>query len=173
MNKDVKFGLLVPPAGIFSNPHTLSDLSREAEIAGWNGFFIWDQIIGSALDPWIALSAIAMKTSEMTIGTMITPVARRRPWKLARETLSLDSLSNGRLILGVGLGDPEEAFTAFNEEGNPKIRGEKLDEGLEVLVKLWSNDTVSHEGKHFNLNEVPFAISQTQKPRIPIWVGGS
>ncbi|MHA2100482.1 MAG: LLM class flavin-dependent oxidoreductase [Candidatus Kariarchaeaceae archaeon] len=173
MNSYPQFGLLVPPAGIFNDPHILSDLAKEAETAGWNGFFIWDQIIGSALDPWVALSAVAMKTKTIKLGTMITPVARRRPWKLARETLSLDSLSNGRLILGVGLGDPDEAFTAFNEEGSPKIRAEKLDEGLDVLTKLWANTNVSHESKHFKLTEVAFAMPLVQEPRIPIWVGGT
>ena len=105
------FGISIPAFADFSDPRALAELAGEAESAGWDGFFIWDAIFFDPTfhpiaDPWVSLAAVAMTTRQMRIGTMITPLARRRPWKLARETVSVDRISNGRLTLGVGLGDP-------------------------------------------------------------------
>src|SRR5579875_3028737 len=105
----MRYGLSLPPFGDLADARALADLAHEAEDSGWDGFFIWDHMIFDPsfhpiLDLWIGLSAVAMRTTRIRLGTMVTPVARRRPWKLARETVSLDHLSNGRLILGVGLG---------------------------------------------------------------------
>jgi alkanesulfonate monooxygenase SsuD/methylene tetrahydromethanopterin reductase-like flavin-dependent oxidoreductase (luciferase family) len=113
--QNVKYGLTLPPIGPYSDPNTLSDLAVEAEQAGWDGFFLWDHFIYFSpyepkvpmhpfTDPWVALAAVAVKTKRVKIGPMVTSLARRRPWKVARETVSLDLLSNGRLIMGVGLG---------------------------------------------------------------------
>jgi alkanesulfonate monooxygenase SsuD/methylene tetrahydromethanopterin reductase-like flavin-dependent oxidoreductase (luciferase family) len=109
----------------------------------------------------------------MRIGTLLTPVPRRRPWKLARETVSLDRLSNGRLILGVGIGDPAQwEYGLFGEETDAKIRAQQLDEGLEILNGLWSGELFGFKGTHYQLDEVRFLPRPIQQPRIPIWVGG-
>jgi alkanesulfonate monooxygenase SsuD/methylene tetrahydromethanopterin reductase-like flavin-dependent oxidoreductase (luciferase family) len=107
-------------------------------------FLFWDHILYRKsrrlpiVDPWVALAAVAMNTENIRIGTTVTPVARRRAWKLARETSTLDRFSGGRLILSVGLGDPPDAeFKYFGEETDDKVRAAKLDEGLEILVGLW------------------------------------
>ena len=106
------------------------------------------------------------------------PLARRRPWKVARETVTLDHLSKGRLILGVGLGDtgesvgPGPSFTPFGEVAAAKQRAEMLDEALEVLVGLWGGQPFSYEGKHYRVQEVSFLPRPVQTPRIPIWIGG-
>lgn len=157
----------------------LADLARLAEASGWDGFFLWDHILAGRttrnpmVDPWVALAAMAMATERIRIGTMVTPIARRRPWKLARETVTLDHLSGGRLTLGVGLGIPPEAeFEAFGEESDLRIRARKLDEGLEILTGLWKGGKFSFEGEFYQLDEMYFRPAALQQPRIPIWVGG-
>jgi len=151
----------------------------EAEKSGWDGFFVLDHIQYSGdesvpiTDPWVALTAIALKTDRVRIGTLVTPVPRRRPWKLARETVSIDHLSHGRLTLGVGLGAPVETdFAPFGEDGETRIRAAKLDEGLEVLTGLWSGERFSYEGKYTAVHNVQFLPRSLQTPRIPIWVAG-
>ncbi|MFW9825584.1 MAG: LLM class flavin-dependent oxidoreductase [Candidatus Thorarchaeota archaeon] len=172
----MKYSINIPNFG-FQNPREIANLAREAEDSGWDGFFIWDHVAvmenfnAGILDPWVALSAIAMETESIKIGTMITPIPRRRPWKLARETVSLDHLSNGRLILGVGLGAPEYDFSTFGESFNAKIRAKKLEEGLEILSGLWSGESFSYKGDFFQIEEVKFIPPPTNKT-IPIWVAG-
>jgi alkanesulfonate monooxygenase SsuD/methylene tetrahydromethanopterin reductase-like flavin-dependent oxidoreductase (luciferase family) len=172
------FGITLPPFADFSDPGVLAELARDAETAGWDGFFIWDHIFFDptfhpVADPWVALAAVAMQTERIRIGTMITPVARRRPWKLARETVSVDRLSRGRLTLGVGLGDPVQwEFGFFGEETDAKTRARKLDEGLDIVTGLWSGQSFSYEGEQYKIKEVIFRPTPVQSPRIPIWVGG-
>lgn len=174
----MRFGISIPAFADFSDPRTLAELARQAEAAGWDGFFVWDAIFFDPTfhpmaDPWVSLAAVAMSTRRMRIGTLVTPIARRRPWKLARETVSMDHLSNGRLILGVGLGDPVQwDFGFFDEATDPKLRAHRLDEGLEILTGLWSGQPFSYQGDQYNVKEVTFRPTPVQSPRIPIWVGG-
>ena len=174
----MKYGITLPPFGPFAEPVYLTARAREAEAAGWDGFFLWDHMIFDTAfhplaDPWVALAAIAMATERMRLGTMITPVARRRPWKLARETVTLDRLSNGRLILGVGLGAPPQwEFGYFGEEADARIRAQKLDEGLEILTGLWSGEQFGYQGSQYQMEPVVFQPRPVQQPHIPIWVGG-
>lgn len=172
------FGICVPAFADFSDPRTLAQLAREAETAGWDGFFLWDAIFFDPTfhpmaDPWVSLAAVALSTQRLRIGTLITPIARRRPWKLARETVSIDRLSNGRLTLGIGLGDPVQwDFGFFDEVTDPKTRARRLDEGLDILTGLWSGESFSYNGDQFKVKEVIFRPAPVQSPRIPIWVGG-
>ncbi len=170
----MKYGLDVSIAGTYSNPRTLADLAAEAEQAGWDGFFVQDFMCADEpiVDPWVALAAIAMQTRRIRIGAFMTALPRRRPWKVARETASLDHLSSGRLIFGAGLGFQALDFTAFGEEADPKIRAEKLDEGLAVLSGLWTGQPFSFRGKHYRVSEVKLLPEPIQSPRIPIWVAG-
>lgn len=174
----MKFGLDIPTAGAYADPRKLAELAAEAEEAGWDGFFIWDIVFTSGesqepvVDPWVALSAIAMRTQRIRIGAMLTPLTRRRPWQVARETVSLDLLSNGRLIFGAGLGYQERDFVPFGEEYDLKIHAEKLDEGLEILTGLWSGEPFSFHGKHYQLDTVTFLPKPLQSPRIPVWLAG-
>jgi probable F420-dependent oxidoreductase len=173
----LRFGIDAANFGDFSDPLTLAELASEAEEAGWDGFFVFDHILptdtGIALhDPWVILAAVAMRTSTIRIGPMVTPVPRRRPWKLARETASLDRLSGGRLTLSVGIGGPPgREFGSFGETVDTRVRGDMLDEGLQVLEGLWSGESFSYEGSHYHLDDVVFAPTPVQSPRIPIWVG--
>jgi alkanesulfonate monooxygenase SsuD/methylene tetrahydromethanopterin reductase-like flavin-dependent oxidoreductase (luciferase family) len=175
----MKFGLSIPQFEHFADVRRLADLAREAENAGWDGFFVWDHILFDNLwrpmvDPWIALAAIAMRTNTIRIGPMITPLARRRPWKVAREAISLDQLSNGRVILGVGLGAPELwEFGFFGEQTDAKVRARKLDEGLAILEGLLGGELFSFQGEFYQLEQMRFLPKPVQSARIPIWVGGT
>jgi alkanesulfonate monooxygenase SsuD/methylene tetrahydromethanopterin reductase-like flavin-dependent oxidoreductase (luciferase family) len=170
------YGIYLPNFGPFGDARALAELARDAENAGWDGFFIWDHIAGwgalPIVDPWVGLAAVALATQRIRIGTLVTPIPRRRPWKLARETVSLDRLSNGRLILGVGIGLGEDEWDNLGEEADLKARGAMLDEGLDVLTGLWSGEPFSYEGKYYHVKKTRFLPTPVQQPRIPIWVGG-
>jgi alkanesulfonate monooxygenase SsuD/methylene tetrahydromethanopterin reductase-like flavin-dependent oxidoreductase (luciferase family) len=163
--------------------HTLAQLAVEVETAGWDGVFVWDCLYGSpenepekreTCDPWIALAAIALATKRIRLGTMVTPLSRRRPWKVARETVTLDHLCQGRMILPVGLGAVTEGgFSKVGEEMDRKIRAEMLDEGLSILTGLWSGHPFSYVGRHYQVQEMTFLPPPLQSPRIPIWVIGA
>lgn len=175
----MKYGVSVPNFGAYANPRTVAALAREAEAAGWDGFFLWDHIQfwrgfrEPMADPWVALAAVAVATERIRLGPLVTPIARRRPWKLARETVTLDHLSGGRLILGVGLGFPPDAeFQMFGEDGDGRVRAGKLDEGLAILTGLWRGEPFSFQGAHFHVDEVTFQPRPVQAPRIPVWVAG-
>jgi len=175
----VRYSVYVPNFAEYGDPRVLLDLARRAENAGWDGLFIWDHLTldrraGIAVaDPWVLLTAVALSTERIRFGTLVTPVARRRPAKLARETTTLDLLSGGRLVLGVGLGAPiSEEYGVWGEPTDPRVLAERLDEGLEVLTGLWTGDPVQVEGRHYVARDVAFAPTPHQRPRIPIWVGG-
>jgi alkanesulfonate monooxygenase SsuD/methylene tetrahydromethanopterin reductase-like flavin-dependent oxidoreductase (luciferase family) len=171
----MQYGAYFSSVGEYSDATLLATLAYEAEESGWDGAFIWDHIAQphAAADPWVSLAAMAVNTKRIKLGSIVTPIARRRPWKLARETITLDHLSKGRLILGVGLGWGSTEFDTFGEDGDPKIRAEKLDEGLDVLTGLWSGQPFSYCGKHYHIKDALFLPRSFQLPRIPIWVCGA
>jgi alkanesulfonate monooxygenase SsuD/methylene tetrahydromethanopterin reductase-like flavin-dependent oxidoreductase (luciferase family) len=152
--------IFVAPFDELADPRLLASLAADAEAAGWDGFFLWDHIVYSAptsavLDPWIAMAAIAMTTETILTGPLVTPLSRRRPHKLARETATLDLLSDGRLILGVGLGsDHHGELAPFGEVAEPREQARLLDDALAKLEDYWSGT---------------FAPRPVQRPRIPIW----
>jgi alkanesulfonate monooxygenase SsuD/methylene tetrahydromethanopterin reductase-like flavin-dependent oxidoreductase (luciferase family) len=145
-----------------ADPRLLVDLASLAESRGWQGLFLWDRIAyppqGRAVaDPWVALSAVAMATQSLRLGPMIIPLSRRRVQKVARETVTLDQLSNGRLTIGVGLGNADD-FEPFGEVVDPRERARLLDGGLERLDGYWRG----------GFNPLP-----VQRPRIPVWVAAN
>ena len=172
----MQHGLSLAPFGELADPWVLSDLAIEAERAGYDGVFVWDHMLRAGpprpmADPWVALAAVAARTRRIRLGPLITPVARRRPQKLARETTTLDHLSRGRLVLGVGLGvNTGGELSRFGEEDDDRTRGDRLDEGLELLCRLWSGAEVDHHGAAFTATGVRFLPRPLQTPRIPIWV---
>lgn len=173
----MRFALNVPNFGALSDPNTLMDLAAEAERAGWDGFFLWDHILlwdrNPIADPWIALAAIAVATERIRIGPMVTPVARRRPWKVAREAASLDHLCNGRLIFGAGLGNPADAeFGVFGENPDARVRAAKLDEGLGIIAGMWSGELYAHDGEYHRIEPFSFLPRPVQEPRVPVWIAG-
>ena len=168
----MKFGVTLPNGDV----RTVADLAHDAEEAGWDGVFIWDTLFGT--DAWVALAAIAVRTRRIRFGTMLTPLSRRRPWKVANEVVTLDHLSGGRVILPVGLGaagpeHPNSEFEKVGEEVNRKVRAELLDESLDILDGLWSGQPFSYAGKHYTVRDVTYAPAPVQTPRVPIWVVGA
>src|SRR4051812_12817194 len=152
--------IFVAPFDELADPRLLAELAADAEAAGFDGFFLWDHIVYGApvrdvLDPWVAMAAIAMRTERIVTGPLVTPIPRRRPQKLARETVTLDLLSGGRTVLGVGLGsDKYGELSPFGDEAQPRELGRLLDEGLEKVVSYWGG---------------AFTPAPVQQPRIPIW----
>jgi alkanesulfonate monooxygenase SsuD/methylene tetrahydromethanopterin reductase-like flavin-dependent oxidoreductase (luciferase family) len=182
----LRYGLSLPNFGGLAHPGLLAEVAGEAERAGWDGFFLWDHVLllpEPTVDPWVALSAAAVRTRRLRLGTLVTPLPRRRPLKLAREAVSLDQLSGGRVVLGVGTGDGPWEWEYLGEEPSPRVRGAMLDEGLALLDRLWSGEPVLHAGTHYRFGggfgagapgptPAPFLPRPVQRPRIPIWVAG-
>ena len=171
----MKYGLVLPLSGIEGDIEQLVEYAHIAEEEGWEGVFLEDYIIywgaqGVTYDPWLTLTAMALRTQRVHLGTTVTPLPSRLPWKLAREAITLDHLSHGRLILGVGLGDAQDRH--FGEVADVKQRARMLDEGLDLLAGLMSGRPFSYQGTHYQVHDVTFWPGPVQKPRIPIWLGG-
>lgn len=156
----------------------LLEMAVAAERAGWDGFFTWDAIsIGDTVtwDPWSLLGAVAARTERIRLGALVFAPARRRPWKIAREALTVDHLSAGRLVLPVGLGVVEDGgFSKVNGEvTSARERAERLDETLAICDLAWRGEPFSFEGTHYRVDDLQIAPAPVQRPRIPVWpVGG-
>jgi probable F420-dependent oxidoreductase len=172
----VRYGICLANIGTYSDPRVGVDLAQAAEASGWDGVFIWDHLAfvwgPPAADPWISLAAIAASTSRVRVGTAVTPVARRRPQVLANQVATLDVLSAGRVIFGAGLGGSESEFGRFGEPTDAKVRAEMLDEGLDLLQRLWAGEEVTHRGEHYTVDGVTLSPTPVQN-RVPIWIGGN
>jgi probable F420-dependent oxidoreductase len=171
--------LFLPLFDELADPMTVARLSAEAEAAGWHGVFVWDHVrwrapVVDVADPWITLAAMATATETIRLGPLVTPLARRRPVKVAKETATLDRLSGGRLTLGVGLGSERfgSEFSITGEELDDRRRARMLDESLQVLTAAWSGEPVNHQGEHYTVDGMRFLPRPVQRPGVPIWVGG-
>lgn len=168
----VRYAVSIP---IFAEPGDLVDLGVAAEASGWDGVFYWDHLYASPAmplpmaDPWVVLGALAARTSRVLLGPMVTPLARRRPQKVAREAVTLDRLSGGRLVLGVGLGNPPEEYSAFGDDATRPVLGDRLDEALDVVTGLWRGTPFSHDGAHFTVRDAQFLPAGA----VPIWVAAT
>ena len=168
----------MPNFGTASHPETLAKLALESEKSGWDGFFLWNHLVEwdkrvPIYDSFTSLVAIALNTTRIRVGTTVTALPRFKPWEVARQTISLDHLSQGRLTLGVGLGTEESCdYERFGENADNKTLAEKLDESLDIITGLWTGRPFSYQGKHYRLQKTSFIPTPVQKPRIPIWVGG-
>jgi alkanesulfonate monooxygenase SsuD/methylene tetrahydromethanopterin reductase-like flavin-dependent oxidoreductase (luciferase family) len=172
----VRSGLFLPIFDELSEPSVVARLAAEAEEAGWDGVFVWDHIgyrdpVRAVADPWITLSAIASSTSTVRLGPMVTPLPRRRPVVVARQIASLDRLSEGRLVLGVGIGsDGAGELSASGEELDDRTRGAMLDEALVILRAAWTGEQVDHSGEHYTVNGLTFLPTPMQAAGPPVWV---
>jgi probable F420-dependent oxidoreductase len=172
----MRYGICLANIGTYSDPRAAVRVAQAAEASGWDGIFLWDHLAfvwgPPAADPWVTLGAIATATSRVRLGTTVTPVARRRPQVLAQSVATLDILSGGRIVFGAGLGGSKSEFGAFGEPDDARVRAEKLDEGLELLRRLWSGEEVSHRGTHYTVDGVTLAPVPLQQ-HLPIWIGGN
>jgi alkanesulfonate monooxygenase SsuD/methylene tetrahydromethanopterin reductase-like flavin-dependent oxidoreductase (luciferase family) len=175
----MRYAVNVPNFGDFADPHVVADLARRAEQAGWDALFVWDHVTWvkqerrEIADPWVLLTAAALATSRIRLGTMITPVPRRRVSTLARQLTTLDRLTGGRMIFGVGLGAPvADEYGSFGETTELRTLATRLDESLILLNKLWSGEPVTFHGQELDVDDVTFLPVPVQRPRVPIWVGG-
>jgi alkanesulfonate monooxygenase SsuD/methylene tetrahydromethanopterin reductase-like flavin-dependent oxidoreductase (luciferase family) len=170
---DMRFGVYCANFGFLGEARPLIDLAVLAEEAGWDGFFVYDHVIPfpgravNTVDPWTVLAVVAERT-ELVLGPLITPVARRRPWELAHQVAAVDRLSGGRLVLGVGLGGASD-FEAFGDTSSQVERGDRLDEGLSLLRRFWSGEPVHHAG---TWRIAGARLTPTPLGRVPIWVAG-
>ncbi|WP_217428198.1 LLM class flavin-dependent oxidoreductase [Microlunatus speluncae] len=172
----MRFGISLPNGG---EAGSLVQLAVDAEQAGWDGFFLWDHLQldpqhqAETLDPWVLLGAMAVRTERVRLGTMVTPIPRRRPQKVVKELVTLDRLSAGRAVLGVGLGVPQQTeYGVFGEPTDPKVHAAKLDEALPVIDALLRGQAVDHQGEHYRVS-AQLTPSPIQRPRPPIWVAAT
>ncbi|RZQ60257.1 LLM class flavin-dependent oxidoreductase [Amycolatopsis suaedae] len=174
----MRFSINIPNFGDFADARTVAKVAAAAEQAGWDGLFVWDHVLLDKRrvpfgDPWMLLTAAALATSRIRLGTLVTPVARRRPEQLARQVATLDALSGGRVIFSAGLGGPVgPEFGSFGDTTDAVVLAERLDEGLDLLERYWSGEPVSHDGKHFRVDDVTLLPATVQRPRPPVWVAG-
>jgi alkanesulfonate monooxygenase SsuD/methylene tetrahydromethanopterin reductase-like flavin-dependent oxidoreductase (luciferase family) len=165
----MRYGFVLP----YGDARTAAQLAVLAEEHGWDGFFVWEPVWG--IDAWVSLTAAAMRTDRIRLGTMLTPLPRRKPWDVASQSATLDNLSGGRVILSVGLGAPDDRWWLFEEDPGRRTRAELLDEGLELLTGLWRGAPLAYDGKHFRARPADRLLPAppVQRPRIPIWVVGA
>jgi len=167
----------VPNVGPFGDPLLLAELAVAAEDHGWDGFFVWDHQLWhdpdwAVADPVVTISAVAARTARVRLGILVNVLARRRVGKVARESVTLDQLSGGRLVFGAGLGAYAAEFTAFGESGDARERAARLDESLHLLDALWQGEPVTFGGEYLTARDVTMRPRPVQQPRIPVWVGG-
>ncbi|MGK4584392.1 LLM class flavin-dependent oxidoreductase [Kitasatospora sp. HPMI-4] len=175
----MRFSINIPNFGDFADPRTVATVAQAAEQAGWDGLFVWDHVVHGRYqqrpygDPWMLLTAAALATSRIRLGTLVTPVARRRPQQLARQVATLDNLSGGRVIFGAGLGGPiEDEYGRFGDTTDPLVLAQRLDEGLDLLQRFWTGEPVDHDGRHYRVRDVTLLPATVQRPRPPVWIAG-
>ena len=172
----MQFAIGVPNVREYADPRVLLDLGLRAERANWDGFFVWDHLLyhevgDPVCDPWVALAAVAAATTRLRLGVTVCALARRRPWKVARETAALDILSGGRLVFGAGLGSIPGEFATFGEDANGRTRADRLDEALSIVTGLWTGEPYSFRGRYFTVEETVFNPTPMQRP-LPVWIAG-
>ncbi len=164
--------------GSYGTAGQLLALAEAAEASGWDGYFAWDGIsVGpmDTFDPWALLGAVAVKTSRITLGAMVFALPRQQPWKVARESITVDQLSAGRLVMPVGLGAVDDGGFSRVSGGvtDRRTRAELLDDTLAILDKAWSGETFSYSGTHHSVTDLVFRPIPIAQPRIPLWVVGA
>ncbi|MBB4912837.1 LLM class flavin-dependent oxidoreductase [Actinophytocola algeriensis] len=178
MNR-LRSALWLPLFDELADPRVVARLAADAEAAGWDGCFVWDQLhwrppVRQVTDAWISLAAMAAATERLRLGPMVSPLPRRRPAKVARETATLDRLSGGRLTLGVGIGSDRfgAELSKTGEQLDDRLRGRMLDEALAILAAAWSGEPVHHRGEHYIVDDMEFLPRPVQRPGVPVWAAG-
>ncbi len=177
----MKYSINIPNFGDFADPRAVARVAVAAEQAGWDGLFVWDHVVHNKQkrrgvpfgDPWILLTAATLATERIRLGTLVTPVPRRRPENLARQVATLEHLSGGRIVFGAGLGGPlPDEYGDFGDTTDPTVLAERLDEGLDLLARYWTGERVTFDGAHFRARDTALLPATVQQPRPPIWIAG-
>ena len=165
----MRYGWVLP----YGDARTAAELAAVAEDHGWDGFFVWEAVWG--MDAWMLLTAAAMRTERIRLGTMLTPLPRRLPWDIASQVATLDNLSGGRVILPIGLGATDDRWWIFEDDPGRRERAERMDEALELMQGLWSGEPFAYAGAHYHATPADRMIPPppVQRPRPPIWVVGA
>ncbi len=170
----LRYGVYLPPFGPFGDPRAIVELAVRAEAAGWDGVFLWDHVIGGMMpiaDPWTTLAAMAQATDTILLGPTVTPLARRRPWVLARQASTVSRLSGGRLVLGTGVGSDESGdFSGFGDAADVSTRAAMLTEGLALVRSMWAGEAIDHKGRYYTVN---LPAADPEPHRIPVWMASS
>jgi hypothetical protein len=164
----MRTGFVVP----YADSRDFAALAALGEEHGWDGIFTWEALLG--VDAWVSLAAAAVATERIRLGTMLTPAARFKPWDLATRVGTVDRLSNGRVILSVGLGALHGGWLAFEADEGRKTRAEKLDECLAIYAGLMQGQPFSFDGRHYTARPTDFFLPDppVQRPHPPVWVVG-
>ena len=176
MSDEAKHGLYLQNGpgylGELATPDNLIEYAVAAEEAGWDGVFLADGLtpVFKTVDPWITIAAISTQTSEIRMGTWVSPMPRRPPWQVAQDLAAIDHLSDGRVILGAGLGN-EENYTTYGRAWEPSEIGDQYDEALEIIDALWSGGPVTYDGDYYQIEGAELHLTPVQEPRIPIMLG--
>jgi alkanesulfonate monooxygenase SsuD/methylene tetrahydromethanopterin reductase-like flavin-dependent oxidoreductase (luciferase family) len=165
----MRYGWVLPNG----DAHTAAELAVVAEEHGWDAFFVCETVWG--VDAWVALTAAAMRTERIRLGTMLTPLPRRPPWDLASQVATLDNLSGGRVILPIGLGATDDRWWIFEDDPGRRVRAEMMDESLELMRGLWSGEPFTYAGAHYRAQPTDVMVPPppVQRPHPPIWVVGA
>jgi alkanesulfonate monooxygenase SsuD/methylene tetrahydromethanopterin reductase-like flavin-dependent oxidoreductase (luciferase family) len=165
----MRFGFVVPHA----DAREFADLAALGERHGWDGVFTWEAVWG--VHAWVTLSAAAMVTERIRLGTLLTPASRWRPWDLASAVGTVDRLSGGRVVMSVGLGALHEGWTAFEPDEGRRTRAEKLDECLAIYDGLMRGQPFSYQGRHFSARPTEHLVPDppVQRPHPPVWLVGA
>ena len=172
-NPAMRFEVFLPPFAEFAEPRRVVALGTQTESAGWDGLFLWDHMLAfpgmAVADPWVVMAAVATVTQRIRLGALVTPLPRRRPWVLSRQMATLDRLSGGRLIGGVGLGDDGwSEFSSFGDAVDPVTRGAMLDEALELLQQFLNGEPVDYDGSHYSVHS-PALLPTPLQRSLPLW----
>jgi alkanesulfonate monooxygenase SsuD/methylene tetrahydromethanopterin reductase-like flavin-dependent oxidoreductase (luciferase family) len=165
----MRFGFVIPHA----DAREFAELAALGEQRGWDAVFTWEAVWG--LHAWVTLGAAAMVTERIRLGTMLTPASRWRPWDLTSAVLTVDRLSGGRAVMGVGLGALNGNWTSFEDDEGRRVRAEKLDECLAVYDGLMRGQPFTFDGTHYSAKPVGELVPDppVQQPRPPVWVVGA
>ena len=179
MSSKIRYGISLIQFNELADPEKVIDIAIAAEESGWDGIFLPDHLlfdrnnVSSIAETWILLSAIAARTIKIKIGTYVSALPRYHPWQFAKMTATLDVLSKGRLILGIGLGGPSVEYEAFGEQYDLRVLAEKMDESIDIIQGLWEGKHFSYSGKHYQISDACLLPKPNQTPRIPLILGGS
>jgi alkanesulfonate monooxygenase SsuD/methylene tetrahydromethanopterin reductase-like flavin-dependent oxidoreductase (luciferase family) len=173
---DLRCAVGVPNVGQFADPRLIMELAVLAERSGWAAIFMWDHLLyrddWPVTDPWVTLAGVAARTDRLRLGIMVAALPRQLPWEVAKRALTLHQLSEGRFLLGAGLGSMPEEYESFGNEAGLRVRAERLDEALEIITRLWRDESVTYEGRHFQVEKAAMRPLLGDGESIPIWTGG-